>query len=163
MAHEISLTPGQALYVIQRLLAERRVSIADIDRYLSQLSQEIRDIEARLEKLWAASPKLEIETGARSPARRPYRARRSTIRPPRKTRVPGAPLAALAPVPATLTKARKNRRPSSPAVRAKLKVQGRYVGYIRQVAAAKRPVFQRLAKHQGFEAAITALRAHLKK
>jgi hypothetical protein len=148
---------------MERLLVEGRVSRADIDRHLSQLSQEIRDIEARLEKLWAASPKLEIETDARSPARRPYRARRSTILRSRKTRVSGAPSATLAPAPATLTKTRKKRRPSSPAVRAKLKVQGRYVGYIRQVAAAKRPLFQRVAKHQGFEAAITALRAHLKK
>jgi hypothetical protein len=48
-AHAVS--PGQAQYVLDRLLSERRVSAEDVQRYLADLPREIAEIEARLRTL----------------------------------------------------------------------------------------------------------------
>ena len=42
------LTPGQALYVIDRLLRERRVNARDVARMASEMNREIADLERRL-------------------------------------------------------------------------------------------------------------------
>lgn len=49
------LTPGQAQWVVERLLAERRITARDVDRYIAEIGTEIRDIERRLADLRAAS------------------------------------------------------------------------------------------------------------
>jgi hypothetical protein len=162
MEHESSLTPSQAPYVIERLLADRRITPADIHRYLMRLADEIRDIQARLEVLWDAAPIVTVEA-PRSPASRQSRVRGSAGRRTRQARPPVAAPEAIASALAPLPRERRKRRQSSPAVRAKMRILGSYVGYIRQVAAAKRPHFQRLARQQGYEAAIKAIRTHLHK
>ncbi|MEO8380504.1 MAG: hypothetical protein ABI779_12635 [Acidobacteriota bacterium] len=51
--------PGQALYVLQRLRAERVISDKDVARYLRELPGEIAAIEARLSALrGAVAPRL---------------------------------------------------------------------------------------------------------
>lgn len=49
------LSSGQATYVIERLLAERRVSAAEIARYVAEMHREISDLEERLNRLREAS------------------------------------------------------------------------------------------------------------
>src|SRR3954451_9300764 len=49
------LTPGQALYVIERMLDDRRISLADVHASLQGMDQEIRTIEDRLARLRAAA------------------------------------------------------------------------------------------------------------
>jgi len=44
----IEVTPGQARWVVERLLAERRISAKDVSQYLDDIQGEIRDIERRL-------------------------------------------------------------------------------------------------------------------
>jgi hypothetical protein len=44
----IDVTPGQARWVVERLLAERRISAKDVSQYLDDMQSEIRDIERRL-------------------------------------------------------------------------------------------------------------------
>ena len=46
-----TLSPGQAHYVLERLLADRRISHADVQRYLGYLQREIADTETRLRAL----------------------------------------------------------------------------------------------------------------
>jgi hypothetical protein len=162
MADDSTFTPGQASYVVERLLAERRITPRDIQRYLAQLADEIRDIEARLEELWAAAPDVSVDA-ARSPASRQSRARRSTGRRARNARPSTAPSESIASAPVPRPKERRKRRQSSPAILAKMRTLGSYVGYIRQVAARKRPEFQKIAKERGYEAAIKAIRTHLGK
>lgn len=48
-----TLTSGQAEYVVNRMLADRRISSAEINRYVSGMQDEIREIEARLARLRA--------------------------------------------------------------------------------------------------------------
>lgn len=45
------LSHGQASYVLDRLIRERRVSSGDVSRYLDEMRQEISDLEERLNRL----------------------------------------------------------------------------------------------------------------
>ena len=47
------LTPGQALYVLDRLMRERRVNAREVARMASEMHQEIADLERRLAVLRA--------------------------------------------------------------------------------------------------------------
>lgn len=69
------LTPGQALYVVDRMMKERRVSGRDVARMALEMTQEIADLERRLAQLRA-------DSGARMSARRvPAGATRRKSRP----------------------------------------------------------------------------------
>ncbi len=62
----MDVTPGQAQWIIERLIAERRVSRADIQTYVADIGREIQDIETRLASLREAAGK----PAAASPAPR---------------------------------------------------------------------------------------------
>jgi hypothetical protein len=47
----MEVTPGQARWVVERLLAERRISAKDVSQYLDDMQGEIREIERRLASL----------------------------------------------------------------------------------------------------------------
>src|SRR5258708_35216148 len=81
MADDSWLTPGQALYVFRRLVADGRISQAEIDRYLSQPADEIRNLQARLSELWAAMPALKVRGGRTSGAAAPYATRGQAATP----------------------------------------------------------------------------------
>ena len=51
----MDVTPGQAQYVVERLIKERRISQADVNGYLAEMGREIQDIERRLAGLRAAT------------------------------------------------------------------------------------------------------------
>jgi hypothetical protein len=50
----MDVTPGQAQYVVERLIKERRVSQVDVNGYLAEMGREIQEIEQRLAGLRAA-------------------------------------------------------------------------------------------------------------
>ena len=58
------LTPSQALYVLDRLVRERRVNGREVSRMASEMSAEIADLERRLELLRGSRGVL--RNGARS-------------------------------------------------------------------------------------------------
>ena len=68
------LTPGQALYVLDRLMRERRVNAREVSRMASEMSQEIADLERRLALLRA-------DTSGGASRRRGGAAGRSSSRP----------------------------------------------------------------------------------
>jgi hypothetical protein len=47
----MDVTPGQAQWVVERLLADRRISSKDVNQYLAGMQEEIRHIEQRLSDL----------------------------------------------------------------------------------------------------------------
>jgi len=51
----MDVTPGQAQWIIERLLADRRISAKDVNQYLAGMQGEIRDIERRLSDLRGAA------------------------------------------------------------------------------------------------------------
>jgi methylmalonyl-CoA mutase N-terminal domain/subunit len=132
------VTPGHASYVIDRLIKERRLTTTQINRYLRDLRDEITTIEERLATLRAASQPNATHSTPHNMAANT--ASNTTNRTPRKA-----------------------RRHFSPAARAKQQLQGRYLGYMRQLPANARPRFQAIKARDGFTAAITALRQHLGK
>jgi hypothetical protein len=51
----VAVTPAQAHWIVERLIADRRISAADVRGLLSDLADEIADIERRLAGLREAS------------------------------------------------------------------------------------------------------------
>lgn len=59
--------------------------------------------------------------------------------------------------------AKRRKKPISAERRASQKIQGQYLGYISQIAERERPKFQKLAKEDGREKAIAAMKKRLGK
>src|SRR5205823_341933 len=131
--HTLHLTPNQAHLILQRLEDEQRITPALIATYVQQLHDEIRQLSDRIAHLRSIAP------NDGRPARRRKR------------------VATLASSNASV--ARKRRR-FSPTARAKQQLQGRYLGYMRQVAETDKPRFKAIKERKGFDAAIIALRKH---
>src|SRR6476619_7765139 len=45
------LSHGQAAYVLERLISDRRISPGEVSRYVSDMHREISDLESRLQTL----------------------------------------------------------------------------------------------------------------
>lgn len=169
-----TLSPGQASYVLERLVADRRISPGEINRYVSDMHREISDLERRLHSLRTATG---TSGGAAASSAAP--ARRGPGRPPgrppgRRPGRPGRPPAAAQSAPAAAPTGRRRGRPPgggkkrggsalSPEQLASRQLQGRYLGLIRQIPASRRGQYQKTAKEKGREAAIKEMQDALKK
>jgi hypothetical protein len=142
------LSHGQASYVLERILADHRISRADVARYVSEMHHEIERLEERLQSLRAA-------TG--NAIARVIHPRRG--RPPASAAIAAEKgQASAAPV-----KRRRRRAAITPEQLASRQLQGRYLGLIRQIPATRRAQYQRTAKERGREAAIREMMVTLKK
>ena len=135
----LHFSPGQAAYVLERLIKDRRVSQGEVNRYMSEMHHEISALEQRLQSLRDAAGAL---------------FRRGPGRPPRS--------AASAPAATQATK-RRRRSAITAEQRASRQLQGRYLGLIRQIPASRRGQYQKTAKEKGREAAIKDMVAALGK
>src|SRR5689334_4925578 len=79
------LSPGQAAYVIDRLVADRRVSAGEVNRYVTDMHREISDLEQRLNSLRASAGAAPVRRG---PGRPPKSAAAAA---PARRRGPGRP------------------------------------------------------------------------
>ena len=146
------LSAGQAQYILERMVNDRRVSAADVNRYVSDMHREISDLERRLQSLRSAAG------ASMSSAAQP--ARRGPGRPPGSGAKQASSTAAAA------APRRRRRRGSSaltPEQRASRQLQGRYLGLIRQIPATRRAQYARIAKERGREAAIKEMQGALNK
>ena len=137
------LSPGQASYVIDRLIGDRRITWSEVHRYAEDMKREINHLEARLSSL-------------REAAGDAIRGAIESMRPGRRRgRPPGSGKAA----------GRKRRRRASITAEqlASRQLQGRYLGLIRQIPASRRAQYQRIAKEKGREAAIKEMASALHK
>ena len=157
------------------MIADRRISLGEIYRYLTDINREISSLEQRLSALRGAAGSSYAAGRGSAPAAagRPRGRRRG--RPP--GRPPGRPRAAAAAAPAaagTKTGKRRGRPPGggkkrrggsalTPEQLASRQLQGRYLGLIRQIPASKRGQYQKTAKEKGREAAIKEMQETLKK
>lgn len=132
------LSPGQANYVLQRLVTDRRVSARDLSRYVSEMHREIADLEQRLNALRQASGSAAAATARR-----------------------GRPAGAL-PVSQGGQSRRRGRAVTAEQRQSRV-IQGRYLGLIRQIPASRRGQYQKIAKEKGREAAIKEMAAALGK
>lgn len=138
----LQLSPGQAAYVLERLIKDRKVTQGDVNRYVSEMTNEISELEARLQKLRS------VIAGAVSTVTRRARGVKATPAP-----------AAAGRKPAKAVPSRKRRTSVSPERLASRKLQGRYLALVRQIPANKRPQYAKVAKERGREAAIKEMQA----
>ena len=132
------LSPGQASYVLDRLIGDRRVTRTDIQRYVNDMHREIGDLERRLQSLKEATGSvIRSAIEALTPGKR-------------RGRPPGG------------GKKRKSAKITAEQL-ASRQLQGRYLGLIRQIPASKRGTYQKIAKEKGREAAIREMMTTLKK
>ena len=138
------LSPGQASYVIDQLLSERRISPGEITRYLNNMQREISDLEQQLASLRSAAGSSPRSPAAAGPARprRPAGSGRKRRR------------SAKAAISAEGAPKRRRRKAITPEQIASRQLQGRYLGLIRQIPASKRGQYQKIAKERGREAAV---------
>jgi hypothetical protein len=134
-------SPGQARYVLRRLVADGRISGAEVRTYLEGMHREIGELERQLDELRAMRGG-EAAAGARTAARRG--------RPPAGG--------------GTAKKARRRRRKAiSSEQLASRQLQGRYLALIRQIPASRRAQYSRMVKEDGRESAVKAMTDALKK
>ena len=165
------LSPGQAAYVLDQLVKERRISQGEINRYVSDMGREISDLESRLQRLReahggsSASSSSSSASSAAAPVRRrpgrpPGTGRKGPGgRPGRPGRPPGRPPAAqaggAAPTPAKGGGKKGGRKSAITAEQlASRQLQGRYLALVRQFPEKKRAEYAKIAKEKGREAAI---------
>ncbi len=135
------LTPGQANYVLGRLVADRRISGGEVRSCLDDMHREIGELERRLEELRA------MHSGGAAGSRR---------RAARRGRPAGSGAGRKA-------AGRKRRKAISSEQLASRQLQGRYLALIRQIPATRRAQYSRMVKEQGREAAVKAMSDALKK
>jgi len=134
MVHAPMLSPGEAMYVIERLVVDRRIESNEVERYVSAMRDEIADLEQRLHSLRSA-----LSGGLAVRSSREERKGFVSVKRPRSRKA----------VPAE--------------VRASQQLQGRYLGLISQFPKYKRSQYQRIAKERGREAAMSEMRVALGK
>jgi hypothetical protein len=160
------LSAGQAAYVLERLIAERRISAAEVSRCIGDMHREISDLESRLQMLRSNAGAAPAAARRGRPPGRPPGSGRGPGRPPGSGRKPApvaaAPAAAAASAPPAPAKRRRRTRITAEQL-ASRQLQGRYLGLIRQIPASRRAAYQKIAKDRGREAAINEMRVTLKK
>lgn len=135
---------GQAKYVLERLINERRISSTDVQRYVAEMHREISELEQRLVSLREATGDAIRGAIAKLPP---------VLGGARRGRPPGSGAGA-----------KRRRRTAITAEQlASRQLQGRYLGLIRQIPASRRAPFQKTAKERGREAAIKDMMVALKK
>ena len=122
----IKLTPNQAHYVLNTLVAQGKVRDSQLRKTLGAREEEIRSLRERLASLEA----LSAERAARGGRVRRARGKRRAAGKPRR------------------------RRAMSPRVLALRKQQGRYMGYVRRLKPAEKARVRSVREKQGIEAAI---------
>jgi hypothetical protein len=173
------LSAGQAAYVLEKLIADRRISPGEVSRYVSDMHREISDLESRLQTLRthagvSAGSAGGMTSGGTTGARRgrpPGRPPGSGVtasgkrrgRPPGSKNVASSAAAASSGAseagPSTGGVKRRRRARITPEQLASRQLQGRYLGLIRQIPASRRGQYQKIAKDSGREAAINAMKS----
>lgn len=145
-AKKPGLTPHQAAFVVERALAERKLSSADVKRYVGQMHEEISTIEKRL---------VELRDAIVQPVKRALHlgspvTRRAGGDPPFPKRKAGGD-------PPFPKKAAK-RKPISAERRASMKLQGEYLGLLARLPKSQRSKYQKIAREEGRDKAIAAMK-----
>lgn len=142
----LNLTGAQALFVLSKAIAEKKVTRSDVSQYLGEVDREVDALEARIEALRELSGDG-VSRPSRKPAARTRAARRKVGQK------------------ATAKKAAAKKSPPkvSKETAASQKLQGVYLSLLRQVPASSKTKYKVIVAKQGREAAIEAMKAALNK
>ena len=133
---QTSFTPGQALYIVERAIADRKLSASDISGYMRSMADEIRSIEQRIASL-AGSAADAVVAAATPVVNEVRRSLNRTVR--------------------DVKKIRKNRALSAERM-ASMRIQGEYLGYLRQIPKSAKAKFQKICKTDGREKAVAEMK-----
>lgn len=127
------------MFVLTRLVEDRRVSQTEVGRYVTEMEKEISTLEDRLRRLrQAQSGAPKGATLRRQPAAEEAPGEEATSRRRGKRH-------------------RKRRQNLSPERIAKLKLQGYYLGMMRKLPKRERAEYKKMFREQGLEATVLAL------
>jgi hypothetical protein len=124
----MDVTPGQAQWVVERLLAERRISAKDVSQCLDGMQGEIRDVERRLTSLREAAGSGPVASPA--PRSEPIPSKIRKRKGERRTKASGHPRG----------------------------IAGTLAVLLRSIPAAEHAAIQAIHADQGIQAAIKAAR-----
>ncbi len=129
----IAVTPGQAQWIVDRMIAERRISTADVRNCLAHMDEEIAELERRLGTLREARGAAPVSSQAprSEPPVRTTRKRRGG----RRTKAAGHPRG----------------------------IAGPLAVLLRDIPAAEHAAIQAIRADQGIRAAIKAAKRAVKK
>ena len=140
----LSVSAHQALYVLEKAVFDRKLTAADVDRYAASMHREISSIEEKL---------AQLKDAVVGPVRRLFGG--DTPFPLGKHKVAGGD----GPFPAKEAKpAKKRKKRVSAAVKASRQLQGKYISALRNLPKSQRAIFQAIAKKDGREKAISAIK-----
>lgn len=125
------LTANQARYILEKLVDERTVSAADVRRHLAGMWQEMGALERRISELRGVVSEVH-------PIRAAKRAAKQVV--------------------AGAKKVRRTMKKASAEVMASRRLQGQYIAAIRQLPKTQRAKYAKIAKQEGREKAIAAIK-----
>jgi hypothetical protein len=128
-----TVTAGQAQWILERLLADRRISPQEIQRYVTDLGHEIQDVERRLAVLREAAGAGPV--GSPSPRSAAPAAKAGKRRPGRPKKRSGHPRG----------------------------IAGTLAVLLRSIPAAEHAAIAAIRADQGIKAAISAARGAVRK
>lgn len=169
-----TLSPGQAAYVLDRLITDRRVSHMEVNAIVADMGREIRELEEKLQGLREAAGGSFVARGtskvgngapAALKARKEPRAsaRRKRGRPVGSGNKAQAQAATRDAETGAKPARRKRRFTVTAKVLASREIQGRYLPLLNRFQGRQRAAFVKTAKEKGREAAIAEMEAASKK
>lgn len=126
-----ALTASQARYILEKLIDEKTVTAADIRRHVSGMWEEMNALEKRIAELRGIASNVHPIRAAKRTASR---------------------------VASSVTRTGRKARRVSAEVMASRKLQGQYIAAIRRVPKSQRAKYAKIAKEEGREKAIAAIR-----
>ena len=130
------LTPEESRYILEGLVKDKRVSKIELRQYRQRMKQEAEELLERLKSLgWGGAAAV----------------------------AGGVATAVVASSPRGRAAVKRAARAVTPAILAGRKLQGQYLGLIRQIPESQRGRYSAMAKTDGRQAAIDAMRQTLGK
>lgn len=163
------LTPGQAHYVLGRVVSDKKIRSREIDKYLSEMDDEIKQLESRLSMLRDAqgSDDGAAEEAPTRPARK-KRGRRKGRKKAASTAAADKPASKGAKRGRKAAKGRKSagksgkrasRKALTPEAQKSRQLQGQYISLIKRFSGKEKEKYRKLASEQGREEAIKQMRS----
>ncbi len=140
MATLDKLTPGQAKFVLERIVADKKIKSREIDKYLKEMDSEIENLEHRLSMLRGAGGAGAASDTGRSPRKRRGSAAGTASSDKRSKRKRGS------------------RKATTPETQKSRQLQGQYISLIKRFSGKERDRFKILAKEQGREEAVKQMK-----
>ncbi|MEO8034865.1 MAG: FaeA/PapI family transcriptional regulator [Acidobacteriota bacterium] len=129
-----ALTAPQARYILEKLIDEGKVDALDVRRHLAGMWEEMTILQKRVAEL----------RGFVEPAKHPVHTAKVAVKDVARA-------------------VRRRSRKISEETRASYQLQGQYLGYMRQIPEQQRAKYKRLARDEGRETAVAAMKKVLGK